>query len=102
MKFLGASTRPDRPLACSRRPLCRDAFRPDAISSGRLPLDAPGKMYAANGVGRACAGCDDAIGPEEVEYEADYGEGSSYYLHLGCAAFWNTQVRRSPDAIIGD
>src|SRR5262245_15741353 len=74
----------------------------DAISSGRLRLDAPGKMYAAYGVGRACAGCDDVIGPDEVEYEAHYAEGLSYYLHLGCAALWNTQVRGSPEATIGD
>ena len=70
----------------------------DAMSSGHLPLDAPPKMYAGYGTGRACSGCDDAIGPNEVEYEALYNEGRSYHLHLGCAAFWDTQVRRSPKA----
>src|SRR5262249_20270579 len=56
----------------------------------------------AYGVGRACAGCDDVIGPDEVEYEAHSGEGLSYHLHLRCAALWNTQVRRSAEATIGD
>src|SRR5215475_8452757 len=74
----------------------------DAIAYGRLPLDAPAKMYAAYGVGRPCAGCDDAIGPQDPEYEADCGEGRTYYLHLGCAALWNAQARRSPGAAIGD
>jgi len=74
----------------------------DAVSSGRLPVDAPAKMYAGYGPGRACAGCDDAIGPKDVEYEAHYDDGRRYYLHLGCAALWEAQRRRAAKAAIED
>jgi len=74
----------------------------DAVSSGRLPVDAPAKMYAGYGPGRACAGCDDAIGSKDVEYEAHYDGDRRYYLHLACAAFWDAQVRRSPKVTVED
>jgi hypothetical protein len=59
-------------------------------------------MYAGFGTGRACSGCDKAIGPRDVEYEATYDDGRTYSLHLGCAAFWDAQVRRDPKAAIED
>jgi hypothetical protein len=67
----------------------------EAISAGRLPLDPPPKMYAGYGEGRTCNGCDEVVGPKEVEYEASYDGGRTYYLHLWCAGLWLAE-RRSP------
>jgi hypothetical protein len=55
-------------------------------------------MYAGYGGGRACAGCGGEIGPTEVEYEANYEAGGTYYLHLGCAGLWEVERRRRHQA----
>ena len=44
----------------------------DAITSGRLRLDAPTKMYAGFGAGRICDGCGEPIDKTQVEHEAVY------------------------------
>ena len=62
------------------------------ISSGRLRLDRPTKMYAGYGAGRTCDGCGEVIDRTMVEYEAVYeshhngaSAGEVLHLHLGCA-----------------
>src|SRR5262245_8752436 len=66
----------------------------EAISIGRLLLDAPVKMYTGYGVGRPCDGCKDAISAQDVEYEANFSDGGSYFFHLGCAGLWDVERRR--------
>lgn len=66
----------------------------DAISAGRLPVDAPKHMYAGYGTGRVCMGCDAPIHAKDVEYEAEYADGRVYVLHLGCASLWDAERRR--------
>ena len=66
----------------------------DAMSEGRLPLDAPKNMYAGYGTRRICMGCGETIYPTEVEYEAEYGDGRTYLFHLGCAGIWDAERRR--------
>ena len=66
----------------------------DAISAGRLPLDAPKHMYAGYGTGRVCMGCDEPIHRREVEYETEYADGRAYLLHLACAGLWDAERRR--------
>jgi hypothetical protein len=65
------------------------------IAAGRLRLDAPTRMYAGYGTGRACEGCGDSIDRTQIEYEAVYADGPDYRLHLGCAGALG---RRTPSA----
>jgi hypothetical protein len=46
------------------------------LDAGRLPPNAPQKMYAGYGDGHACDGCGDIISSTQVEWEATYA-GSS-------------------------
>jgi hypothetical protein len=75
-------------------------FPPDApnligerLESGRLPRDAPAKMYAGYGRGYRCDGCDQTILPAQVEYEFE-GDGRTIRFHLGCAGIWEAERRR--------
>jgi hypothetical protein len=51
-------------------------------------------MYAGYGDGHDCAGCGDVIDKRQVEWEATYGDGQSYRLHLSCAGLWDVERRR--------
>ena len=64
------------------------------LDAGRLPPNAPRKMYAGYGDGHACDGCGEIIGPTQVEWEATYEDGRVYRLHLGCAGLWESERRR--------
>jgi hypothetical protein len=75
-------------------------FPPDAeqkihekIERGALPKKKPAKMWAGNGHGNTCAGCDRPILPDQVEYE--FGNGEMLRMHLGCAALWEKEIRGS-------
>jgi hypothetical protein len=76
----------------------------DAITAGRLRLDAPTKMYAGFGGGRTCDGCGEVIDSTQVEHEAYYengrdgaSAGEALHLHLGCAGLWDAERRRRQD-----
>jgi hypothetical protein len=66
----------------------------EAITSGRLRLDPPKKMYAGYGDGHECSGCGEVIDRKQVEWEATYENGQAYRLHLGCAGLWDVERRR--------
>jgi len=51
-------------------------------------------MWAGQGDGHSCAGCDLPILPDQVEYE--FGNGEVFRMHLGCAALWEAERRRKP------
>jgi hypothetical protein len=47
-------------------------------------------MYAGDGAGHECAGCDEIIDEGQVEYETVYEDGQAFRLHLGCASLLDT------------
>jgi hypothetical protein len=49
-------------------------------------------MWAGNGHGDTCAGCDQAIRPDQIEYE--FTDGEVVRMHIGCAALWDAERRR--------
>lgn len=65
----------------------------DKLTEGVLPRTAPPNIYAGYGQGDLCAGCDHPIDHDEVEYE--FGNGQRVRMHLGCAALWQAELRRS-------
>ncbi len=74
-------------------------FPPDApdrirhkVEVGLLPNVPPPRMWADQGDGQPCAGCDQPILPDQVEYE--FGNGDVFRMHLGCAALWEAERRR--------
>jgi len=72
-------------------PDARDKIR-GKIASGALPRKGPAKMWAGHGKGETCAGCDQPITPEQIEYE--FTDGATIRMHIGCAALWDAERRR--------
>jgi hypothetical protein len=70
----------------------------DCIAAGDLRLDQPTMMWAGRGTGQTCSGCKDTIGPNDVEYEADFADGGRYYFHFECAGFWHAERQRRENA----
>ena len=75
-------------------------FPPDAqekirekIAHGMLPRMPPAKMWAGHGEGHICAGCEQAIQPDQIEYE--FANGETIRMHIGCAALWDAERRRA-------
>ena len=65
------------------------------IAAGTLPTRISGKLYARNGSGRPCDGCDTPILPAQVEYEFRDGvDAPGVRLHLGCVGLWEASLRR--------
>jgi hypothetical protein len=59
------------------------------IGQGLLPRKPFSKMWAGQGTGETCAGCDQPIRPDQIEYE--FGNGGIIRMHLGCAALWEKE-----------
>jgi len=72
-------------------PDARDRIR-EKMATGALPRKGPAKMWAGHGHGEACAGCDQPIQPDQIEYEFD--NGAIIRMHIGCAALWDAEQRR--------
>lgn len=66
----------------------------EAITSGRLRLDRPQKIYAGYGDGTECSACGAVIDKRQVEWEATYDNGQAYRLHLACAGLWEAERLR--------
>ena len=64
------------------------------LDAGRLPPNAPQKMWAGYGKGHACDGCGEIISPTQVEWEATYADSRAYRVHLACAAVWEAERNR--------
>jgi len=84
-------------MCCNRGTM---PFPPDArakirekIANRRLPTKRPAKMWAGNGNGETCAGCDEPITPDQIEYE--FTDGVAIRMHIGCAALWDAERRRA-------
>jgi hypothetical protein len=64
----------------------------DKIGAGLLPLppDPPEKCYVGKGTSRACDACDEAIRPDQIEYELDIQDGRTLRFHDKCLDAWHT------------
>jgi hypothetical protein len=65
----------------------------EKLLTGTLPRTPRARMWAGNGAGEPCAGCDQPIEPDQVEYE--FGNGALIRMHLGCAALWEKERREA-------
>jgi hypothetical protein len=79
-------------MAYSPDPRAEEKIR-DKITRGTLPRKPPSKIWAGRGHGGVCAGCDQPIGSEQVEYEIVNGD--IFRMHIGCAALWEQETRRA-------
>jgi hypothetical protein len=61
----------------------------DKIRSGALPLPpaAPQKYFAGKGTGQLCDLCEQAITPDQLEYELDV-ESHTLRFHERCVDMW--------------
>lgn len=58
------------------------------MEEGRLSPEAPRETLAGPGSNRACAVCDQVIGPEELEYETEIGPANVQHFHFDCYVAW--------------
>jgi hypothetical protein len=63
-----------------------------------LPPARPTRLWAGNGAGEPCSGCDGTIKPGAIMYEwDDSARGQKFRLHHGCYEIWIEEIeRRSP------
>jgi hypothetical protein len=60
----------------------------DRLAGGQLPRTKSVQMWAGFGNGRPCDGCDERIGPTEVEHEHEVGDDATLRLHAVCSVLW--------------
>jgi hypothetical protein len=69
------------------------------IASGALPCGTPPhRMWGGYGSGKACAVCDKAIEPAEVEFEIEEsigGQVKQMWCHILCQAAWQIECARA-------
>ncbi len=61
----------------------------DKIRLCILPSVAPILTRTGPGVGRACDGCDEQIGPNDLEHELVLPHDPVLHFHAGCALAWD-------------
>ena len=64
------------------------------IDEGRLPWEEPVKVWAGNGTGTRCRGCEEIILRAQVEYDFEDADGQELRLHPGCFGLWEAECRR--------
>ena len=79
------------PSIAPNREALRQQVR-DALRLGSLPLLLSGRAWAAEGSGKSCAVCGQAITKEDVEHEVD--TGSFKFAHASCAMVWREESAR--------
>jgi hypothetical protein len=69
----------------------------EAIVGGRLPREAPQRLWGGRGIGAACAICGEWISPGQFEYEFEcapagnrYGR-ASFHVHTDCYSAWERE-----------
>ena len=61
----------------------------ERVRDGRLPRqDATGTWAALRGTNARCAGCDEPVSYDQIEYELLFEDGARVTLHLACMRFW--------------
>jgi len=66
-----------------------------SLRAGRLPREAPVKVWAGNGTGRACFVCARTLTPRDIEYELEFETRQAVTLDRQCHALWE-QERTKP------
>jgi hypothetical protein len=66
----------------------------EQLSTGQLAASASVKLWAGFGNGKACDGCDDPIGPADVEHEHDLADGRTIRLHAACSVLWQRMTSK--------
>ena len=70
------------------------------LDNGMLPKDAPPKLWAGTGSGKACSACEELIAPAQHEYELQYDDArASIRFHLRCHGLWEAERRRRGDLL---
>lgn len=65
------------------------------LREGRLPCRAVYKTWVGPAqAGQVCSGCDTPIGPEQMEFVADFGHEGDITLHRECFTTWEDECRR--------
>lgn len=64
------------------------------IDAGMLPRHVVGKAWAGYGTGLLCDGCETRTLRAQVYYEFDTVDGGTVRFHVGCAALWESALRR--------
>ncbi len=69
------------------KPSATDIIK-DKIRLGILPSDAAMLRRTGRGASRACDGCDEEIGPNDLKHELVFAEGAVLHFHAGCTRVW--------------
>ncbi len=64
------------------------------LDAGFLPFEKAEKTFAGYGTGLRCHGCDDPIGPSQIEYEKVFADGATFLFHSGCAGLYEGERLR--------
>ena len=75
----------------------------EAIRAGKLPTQAPERMWAGPGGGLPCLLCGEPVQRDEIEYELVFAQGAdakavSQHVHGQCFAAWEIERRQAADA----
>lgn len=75
----------------------------ERIGAGELPCHRYSRMWGSRGSGERCSLCDQAIQPDEVEYEVASATTEAdgevvLRFHLACHAIWQAECVRSGSA----
>lgn len=54
------------------------------FASGELPMDHPQTTWAGKGTAQTCGVCDEVIGAETVEIEANGADDKTRFYHQAC------------------
>ena len=66
----------------------------ERVDRGVLPSAWAARMFGGPGTGHPCSGCDVFIGPSEVEYEFEDGNGRTIRFDSVCSFLWGAELRR--------
>lgn len=72
----------------------------ERIASGELPAHVPRRLWGGKGGGEACALCDQAIVPDEMQLEIRTDDGEQREVrvlcfHVSCHSVWERECRAS-------
>jgi hypothetical protein len=64
------------------------------LQDGKLPRQAPNRLWGGPGVNAPCSVCDRPVGPDEMEFEVQFARDGGaphfdvYHVHTRCYAVW--------------
>lgn len=72
-------------------PTDRESRSTEKTLGGRLPASHDTKVYVGHGTNAVCAGCDEKITANEMEYETDQTDTLILRFHAACYNAWKAQ-----------